>query len=240
MSEQEGFWQGTFGDEYTRRNRPDPKVRANFWELILEQTAARSVLEVGCNWGCNLLALRDVAPTIKLRGVDVNDAALAEARAQFLDVRNVPARSVGQWRREFDLVATCGVLIHIPPEQLVDVMVAITTASREWVLAVEYAHAIEREVQYRGHARRLWKRPFGELYQEIGLDLISEGDVAAGDGFDNCKFWLLRKPADEARAPDPSGSTVLRQADPRPAKAAGERDRPRALGAVLADVLTRA
>lgn len=194
MSTTFDFWRGPFGAEYTARNRVNWQARRAFWELILERTAARRVLEVGCNAGWNLMALRAVDPTVKLRGIDVNREALEEARANVLDARDLPASMVGDtWPRCFDLVFTAGVLIHVGPEDLADTMHSIVGASSRHVLAVEYAAAKEEEVDYRGHAQRLWRRPFGRLYEEMGLEVELTGELRAGDGFDDCHYWLLRK-----------------------------------------------
>lgn len=195
LNEQEAFWRSSFGDDYTERCRPDWMKRRGFWELILEKTSVRSVLEVGCNRGANLIALRDVDPTLKLRGVDVNTAAFTEATALAFDVREVAARDVGRlWPERFGLTFTAGVLIHVAPADLEAAMRSIIAASNQYVLAVEYAADVETEIEYRGNAERLWKRPFGALYMGLGLKLVDEGGLAKGDGFDDTRWWLLRKP----------------------------------------------
>lgn len=195
MNPQEQLWAGEFGADYTARNRVEWMRRRSFWELILEQTRAKSVLEVGCNAGWNLLALRELDPTVRLRGVDLNEVAIAEARAQSLDVRKAAGREVGSmWPGRFDLVFTAGVLIHVAPDELEATMRSVMAASARHVLAVEYADAMEVAVEYRGGLDRLWKRPFGQLYEELGLSLESVGQLRAGDGFDNTTWWLLRKP----------------------------------------------
>lgn len=194
MSAQEAFWRGSFGDEYRERNRVEWERRRSFWDLILEKTAARTVLEVGCNAGWNLLALRACDPTVKLRGVDVNAAALAEARARSLDAREASGREIGAlWPRRFDLTFTAGVLIHVAPDDLLPTMHSIIATSRRWVLAVEYWAEKEEQVEYRGHEQRLWRRPFGAAYQALGLHLVDSGNLLPGDGFDNCAWWLLEK-----------------------------------------------
>ena len=48
MSDTEAFWAGTFGNDYTARNRVDWHARIPFWESALEFTAANAILEVGC------------------------------------------------------------------------------------------------------------------------------------------------------------------------------------------------
>jgi pseudaminic acid biosynthesis-associated methylase len=191
-TEQEQFWIGEFGSAYVGRNKVEWALRVPFWEDILLWTGARSVLEVGCNIGSNLKAARSVDRQIDLVGVDVNPDALMEATLSGLNVHEMSGASVGhRWPDEFDLVATVGVLIHVAPEHLSDMMDSIVMASKRYVLAVEYAAETEEHIEYRGHTGKLWRRPFGDLYQAKGLKLIETGD--AGNGFDRCVYWLLSK-----------------------------------------------
>ena len=41
----------------------------------------------------------------------------------------------------FDLVLTCGLLIHIPPDQIRQVIEELVRVSKRYVLAIEYAVA---------------------------------------------------------------------------------------------------
>jgi pseudaminic acid biosynthesis-associated methylase len=184
MTPQEEFWKGEFGDDYTKRNRVDWRARIPFWEGIIHYTGARSVLEFGCNAGWNLSAIQRAFPHTGLRGVEINYNALHQASSAGLIVYdNIYGES--------ELVFTAGVLIHIPPEQLRDTMQKLIDASCDYVLAVEYAADEETEVEYRGHKERLWKRPYGKLYEQMGLIYVWRGKA---EGFDNCDFWLMRKP----------------------------------------------
>lgn len=189
---QEQFWKGDFGRDYTIRNRVDWSVRVPFWDDIIMWTGARSALEVGCNAGWNLQALNSIDPSMELTGVDVNLSALAEAAASGYEVHELSASEVGkEFPAHADLVFTAGVLIHIPTEQLSEVMDGIIAASTQYVLAIEYASETEEAIDYRGNSERLWRRPFGKLYEDKGLTLIETGD--AGEGFDSCTYWLLSK-----------------------------------------------
>ncbi len=194
-TEQEDFWRGEFGDAYLERNRIEWRLRLPFWRNILNLTEARSILEVGCNAGWNLRALQMAAPTITLKGADINKIALAEAKRADLDVEERSAVEIGAlWPAAFDLTFTAGVLIHIPPEQLLPAMRSILASSRRYVLAIEYTAPKEEEIIYRGYRNRLWKRPYGRLYHEA-LDLlpIASGALGSSDGFDNAVWWLLRR-----------------------------------------------
>lgn len=183
-------WAGAFGDEYLKRNRVDWQKRISFWTDIIQLTGANQVLEVGCNAGWNLMALRTVKPYMRLAGIDVNETALKQAENLGFDV------TVGEVAylkpAMHDLVFTAGVLIHIPPEDIHDAMERIAAASKRYVLAVEYASESEFEVQYRGTSGMLWKRPFGSMYLQMGLKLEMACSVGKDQGFDNCTAWLMR------------------------------------------------
>lgn len=204
MSDTVEFWKGEFGDSYTQRNRVDWRARIPFWDKIIQKTGARSVYEVGCNAGWNLSAIkshlssiRGSLPEVKVYGEDVNDKALLQAVMAGLSV-NIPS-SRNLEKGQYELVFTAGVLIHIAPQDLQAFMQRIVDASCDYVLAVEYEcnppTLIEEEVEYRGHTGKLWKRPYGKLYQDMGLTLIEKGEIT-GNGFDEngVTYWLLRKP----------------------------------------------
>lgn len=193
MNDQEKFWAGEFGDQYTARNRVDWRSRIPFWSRIVHGTGIRSVYEVGCNAGWNLSAIKAAAHpfAIQVGGCDLNDEAINQAQAAGLaetyceaaihDLQEITRR---------ELVFTAGVLIHVAPEPLEATMRAIVEASCDYVLAIEYEAEAEEEVEYRGHAGKLWRRPFGKLYEAMGLKLAGSGPA---DGFDRCTYWLLRK-----------------------------------------------
>lgn len=184
------LWRGKFGDDYTDRNYVNWQARIPFWERVFWVTGARSAFEVGCNAGWNLSALAAAAKLpIRVAGSDVNERALEQATAaglevyNCLDFRGVSGRS--------DLVFTAGLLIHIETEHVREVMQAIIDKSFRWVVAVEYESDVEEAVTYRGHADKCWRRPYGKMYQELGLTLHARW--AQPDGFDNCTAWLLMK-----------------------------------------------
>ncbi len=179
------LWSGSFGDDYLARNRVEWVHRVPFWEMILDVTMARSVFEFGCNAGWNLSAIRRAYPDVDLNGYDVNREALRQAACA-----NLNARDEVDWCTDADLSFTAGVLIHVPPEDIEDTMKVIISKSYDWVLAVEYDSPQEEEIEYQGQMGLLWKRPYGELYQDLGLTLVSQGIAS---GFDKCKYWLLRK-----------------------------------------------
>lgn len=198
MNEQAEAWAGTFGDEYTQRNQLIWRKRVPFWNVMLGgayiDQNVRSVMEVGCNAGYNLTAIKTGFPHLGLHGIDVNVRALEQAKAAGLDCFYDNALDLGKNAPGvYDLVFTAGVLIHVPSEDLQATMKSIAQASRKFVLAVEYEGAGEEEIEYRGKQGMLWRRPYGDLYQQEGLKLVGTGEVGKDLGFDDCTWWLLEK-----------------------------------------------
>lgn len=197
MNEQAKWWAGPPGEAYTARNRVRWDGRVGFWHRIMGATDARSVYEVGCNAGWNLTAIDYTsAKPPAVYGCDVNPVAVSQARAAGLDVFQgdaLEALATFGARPTFDLVFTCGVLIHIPPETLPALMRMIVQTSAQYVLAVEYEAEAETMIRYRDEEERLWKRPYGALYEGMGLRMVDSGAVGKSDGFDDCAYWLLEK-----------------------------------------------
>lgn len=187
------WWAGSFGDAYVERNRFDWTKRERFWRSLIPDDV-KTILEVGCNLGSNLKAIRG-AVGIDAVGVDVNEKALLEAAGAGFEVHRMPGSEVSQrlGHEAFDLVFTAGVLIHVPPEDLDQTMAAIVEASKKYVVAIEYAHETAQMVEYRGHEDKLWKRPYGRIYEAMGLKTIGFGFAGPDRGFDSCAYWLMEK-----------------------------------------------
>ena len=194
-TEQEQWWAGDFGSSYVDRNKIDWRSRLDFWNDIVTAIKPKSVLEVGCNRGHNLKCLRDIDSTIALWGCDVNQKAIDEASDAGLAVSNTSVFDLAnEFIGGFNLVFTAGVLIHVSDEDLDRAVGCIVAASNRYVLGIEYDHATGEEIDYRGHAQRLWKRPFAEVYRRHGLNIISSGFLPSlTSGFDDCTFWLCEK-----------------------------------------------
>jgi pseudaminic acid biosynthesis-associated methylase len=202
-TEQEAFWAGDFGDAYTVRNR-DPKSvsyrTAIFADILKRTRSVSSVLELGANIGNNLLAISHLLPQCELAGVEINPTAVAS-------LRQIPSVKVFQGSLlqfspldlgMYDLTFTSGVLIHLDPNHLHEAYERLYACSRSYICLIEYYNPTPMEVNYRGHAGRLFKRDFaGELldkYQD--LELLDYGFQYHRDynfPADDSTWFLLRK-----------------------------------------------
>nr|WDE41599.1 hypothetical protein [uncultured bacterium] len=201
-TEQEAFWEGDFGNEYTDRNRGSGLVAANaaFFSKVLASTQpVKGVLELGPNIGLNLMALRHLLPAAKLSGVEINEKASSELRSVLPDV-DLHVSSILDFepKATWDLVFTKGVLIHINPDKLPTIYELMYRASSRYLLVSEYYNPKPTEVTYRGHTGKLFKRDFaGEILDKFSdLSLINYGFVYHKDpNFpqDDMTWFLMEK-----------------------------------------------
>ena len=143
-TQQEDFWAGDFGREYTDRNsRPLDEWNAFYRDLYghtkLEMNAeflgelAREarILEVGCNTGMQLVGLQAAGFT-NLYGIELQHYAVEKAR-DFVRGANILQGSGFDLPFKdgyFDVVCTNGVLIHIAPDDLPRIMGEMVRCSR--------------------------------------------------------------------------------------------------------------
>jgi tRNA1(Val) A37 N6-methylase TrmN6 len=68
MNDQEKFWLGNFGNNYTKRSFNQKTILNNkiFFSKIFNNKKVNSILELGANVGYNILALKKVFKKLKL------------------------------------------------------------------------------------------------------------------------------------------------------------------------------
>jgi len=199
-NEQQNFWAGEFGDKYTDRNQGTKWIANNtrlFAKILARTGEINTVLEFGANVGLNLMALKNLLPNAELSGVEINKNAFEEldripgVQAYHSSIENFePAQQA-------DLTFAKTVLIHINPESLNTVYDKLYSNSRRYVLVVEYYNPTPVEIQYRGHAGKLFKRDFaGEMLdRHQDLQLIDYGFVYHRDNHyhDDVNWFLMEK-----------------------------------------------
>lgn len=194
------YWRGKFGDDYTRRNADLSLFRKRkkfFKELLAKHEEIKSILEIGCNIGGNLLVLREISDRIKLSGIEPNKTAATMAK-KLVPESTILIKSIFEleWNKKFDLVFTSGVLIHIADRDIARAIKKMYKASSNYLLSIEYYSAKRKTVEYRGLKDALFKRPFDKEWLSLypRLELVSSGFLTPSQGFDNCHWWLFKKP----------------------------------------------
>ncbi|MDD5145730.1 MAG: methyltransferase domain-containing protein [Candidatus Pacebacteria bacterium] len=189
------IWENKFGRDYTDRNVVDPKTRIKMFKKMIGNLDIKTILEVGCNKGHNLAALSKIGK-YQLIGMEPSEYAIVKGKevSQFPIIRG-NCFGIPFIDSYFDLVFTCGVLIHIEVQDLPKAINEIYRVSKKYILAIEYFSPENTTIHYRGHNDLLWKRDFKKYFlkQKPNLKYLGGGHLEKEDGFDNCNWWLFEK-----------------------------------------------
>lgn len=198
-SEQEQFWEGDFGSDYTVRNAIQPEQRAGFFNRIFKLAPGiQTVCELGANKGHNLLAIQSLNANLKLTGLELNPQALGELQSH-PSLEGVQG-SIQEFKpnQSFDLIYTCGVLIHLNPDDLTSTYKKMCELSNRYILINEYYNPTPVELGYRGHEGKLFKRDFGGEFWDANENKVKLLDYGflwqrVEPSWDNTTWWLFEK-----------------------------------------------
>jgi|688.fasta_scaffold293714_1 pseudaminic acid biosynthesis-associated methylase len=203
MNEQEVFWSSDIGEVYRIDNdgfASDIGVAA--WDEMLSKIGKgdlQSYLECGSNIGRNVGLLHSLIPSATANVVEINSESLQICRDRWnISSYYLGSISTAQFSQKFDLVFSCGVLIHVNPEDLVASMKSMFELSSRYVLIAEYFNREPVSITYRGAEQKLFKRDFGKLFLEnFNANLVDCGFlwsyIYEQGGFDDVTFWLFEK-----------------------------------------------
>jgi len=98
----------------------------------------------------------------------------------------------------FELVFTCGVLIHIHPDDLHKTLERMYQLSKRYILIAEYFSRESESLIYHGEKNKLFKMDFGKYFlsnfQSKLLDYgFLWGYLYDDGGFDDITWWLFKK-----------------------------------------------
>lgn len=200
-TEQELFWEGQFGTDYTQRNDVLWEQRQPFFATVLSKTfGVKTICELGANRGHNLEAIAHLSSNFELTGVELNPSALTSLKA--IPHVNAVHSSIQEFQpnQMFDLVFTCGVLIHINPDDLPLVYQKMFDLSSRYILINEYFNPAPVELGYRGHSEKLFKRDFAREFIEKTqqVSVVDYGFLwqQANPSWDNTTWFLMEKTAE--------------------------------------------
>jgi pseudaminic acid biosynthesis-associated methylase len=189
-NEQEKFWSGDFGKEYTDRNtRYNDELdsiytkwygttRSSMNALFLANLPKDArILEVGCNTGMQLANLKTMGFT-NLYGVELQDYAVEKAKeyTKGINIIQGSAFDIPFKDKFFDLVFTSGVLIHIEPKNLPVVFSEMNRCTKKFIWGFEYFAEKLTTINYRGNEGFLWKADYGQLFMDQfkGVQLVKK------------------------------------------------------------------
>jgi len=183
---QEEFWLGEFGQEYTNRNTPESQDGWKQWYLdnwgiakevmnddfIGDFPKDSKILEVGCNSGNQLIALQE-AGFSEIYGIELQVYAVEAAKKRTENMNIIQGSGFDLPFKDsfFDIVCTNGVLIHISPNDLPKIMDEMYRVSKKYIWGFEYYADEVTDINYRGNTGFLWKANYAELFMKQFPDL---------------------------------------------------------------------
>lgn len=176
---QEKLWLGKFGEEYTERNIFGPNEmdkdyietynisKTDMNELILNNLNLKNkkILEIGCNVGNQLRLLQKMGYK-NLYGIELQPYAVQRAKdlTKGINIIQGEADDIPFKDEYFDLVFTSGVLIHIAPKNLTNIMKEIVRCSKKYIWGFEYYSEKLIEINYRENSNAMWKCDYAQEY----------------------------------------------------------------------------
>jgi pseudaminic acid biosynthesis-associated methylase len=200
---QDIFWTKDYADDYAFKNSEfDNELGRDAWAKMLARAKLydKSYLEVGCNIGRNLDQLRLLDQELMASVIEINPKALAKAKSKHRLQSEFcgPAQNANFQANAFELVFTCGVLIHISPDELGTIMQKMHAWSNKYILIAEYFNRTPVSIEYQGKPDLLFKRDFGGFFMDnFQAKLVDYGflwgRIYDKAGFDDITWWLFEK-----------------------------------------------
>ena len=196
---QEEFWSKDFGSKYIKRNiKANNRINTIGNALLRNQVKLKSALELGCNVGYNLEALKKIYQKIDLHGVEINSKAYEIAK-KYYSCYNQSLLEF-ETKNKFDLVFTAGVLIHQDPKYLKKIYKKMYDLSKKYIYISEYFSDKPVMIKYRNHQNKLFKRDFAKdiITQFPKLKIVDYGfhwkeDPLLKGNCDNNNWFLFKK-----------------------------------------------
>ncbi len=202
MNRQEVFWSKEYSSEYMKRNSIfdiDSGIKA--WAKMTQAVPTlESILECGSNIGRNIAVLNHLYPSASKSIIELSEGAfkVVTNRYRLLDAFNSSILEADLADRRYELVFTSGVLIHIAPENLMENLKKIYSASSKYILFCEMFSRNPAAVPYRGGNDLLFTRDYGRLFLEsFNVEVVDYGFLWGhfydNAGFDDAHYWLFKK-----------------------------------------------
>ncbi|MFX0096371.1 MAG: pseudaminic acid biosynthesis-associated methylase [Candidatus Hodarchaeota archaeon] len=203
-------WIGEFGKEYTDRNlltleELEALYQKNFGltrtemnlEFIGDLERSIRILEVGSNIGNQLFCLQNMGFQ-SLYGIELQKYAIelsSKSRTNHITIIQASALNIPYKDDSFDLVFTSGLLIHIAPSDVEQVLREIYRCTKKYIWGFEYFADSYTEVEYRGNIELLWKANFANIYLNSFSDLrlVKEKRFKYLDNNNVDSMFLLKK-----------------------------------------------
>jgi len=180
-------------DKYTNENKENFQNEiSTFIYFMCLGLGSRKICEAGCNIGNNLSRFPE---NFSIYGIDMNKHALQKAQEKYpkfiFQHENIKKTSFSD--SLFDLVFTRGVLIHMPTDDVDDVLQEFLRISKKWIFNLEYYGKDEKMINWKRGENLLWYRNLKERWKKFEVRIVSDVDIPLEVDPGKMRFTLIEK-----------------------------------------------
>jgi len=168
--------------------------------MLRKTEGITSILECGCNIGRNIMLLDMILSKASKSIIEINNQAFNYVSKNYnINLSYNGSIIESNFNNDsFDLTFTCGVLIHIHPDELLINMKKLYDYSKKYILIAEYFNRTPVMIEYQGHKNKLFKRDFGKFFiDNYNVKLVDYGFLWGylydSAGFDDVTWWVFEK-----------------------------------------------
>lgn len=118
---------------------PPGTKRSKWFCERLKEYQFDSIFEIGFFSGRNLKYIKDCFPSVSVGGLEINPRAVKFAKKKLnnMDLKCMDLHNMGKIDKRYDIVFTSGVLIHIMPGDIEEVLKNIVGMANKYVMHIE-------------------------------------------------------------------------------------------------------
>lgn len=151
------------------------------YELVkrLKGYQFNNLIDLGCNTGPNLKALKEAGIIGELSGIDINEEAIAYGKKQFeqsgYDI-HLEARSLYDIdiTKKFDVVIATAVLQHIPPDAINQVLNSIFKIVKKRMILIDLHTFRPLAEDIKKHNKKYWDRWARDWWETLATYIPKE------------------------------------------------------------------
>ena len=159
---------------------PPATLRSKWFVEQLKKYQFNSVFEIGYFSGRNLRYIEEAFPESSINGLEVNKKAVgfAKVRLPKADLLHMDLHNMHTITKKYDVVFTSGVLIHVPPDEIPNVLMKCLDLSSKYVMHIEsngrnevVAGPKNLGPTYKVSDQIQWAPDLVSVYRHIGFDI---------------------------------------------------------------------
>jgi pseudaminic acid biosynthesis-associated methylase len=202
-NQQETFWKNEITQSYvTDNSRFDEILGQTAWKRMLTKVDTEGIisyLDCGSNIGRNIAVLKKILPLSNSNIIEIAELPFRICTTTF-EIKDSFLGSIkdARFKKQFELVFSMGVLIHVHPDELLETMRNMFNLSSRYIILGEYFSRTPIMINYRGEEDKLFKRDFGRYFVEnFDCSVIDYGFLWGNEfddaGFDDINYWVFEK-----------------------------------------------